>query len=90
MHAKFGWEDAGTLEATAEAATATHRDALGSGRAATWRPGDKYDPQMTMAVVKSARALAAAGNHGLRFSHLQYLLNAPQGKEDFGPAVGYF
>lgn len=78
------------LTAATKAAIATSWDALGSGEDAAWRSEDEYKPQTIIDVMKSRNALSAVGNEDIRFSHLQCLLNTPEGKERFGPARGSF
>lgn len=87
---KLGAEDRGILAVSAEAAIATSRDALVSGRNAAWRMGDEHDSPTTMGMVKCMHALYAARHDGLRFSHLRCLLNTPEAKEGFWPAIGSF
>lgn len=90
MPAQFCAEDGEILMAAAEATIATSRARLASGENAAWRPGDDYDPQTTMDVVKSRYVLSVSSNDGLVFAHLQCFLNIPEGKSGVGPAKGYF
>lgn len=51
---------------------------------------NEIDPDVAVVVIKSRSALAGAGNGGLRFSHLQFLIAIAVGNLQVGVAVGAF
>ena len=87
---KFGEDDAGMVAAATEAAVAARKIALSSGGEGAWRPENEYDPATAIEVIMSRNALSAAGNDGLRASHLQQLVKTITGKAGFSTALGTF
>lgn len=75
---------------------ASREDAVRTRRGEDRRPatddlrlvGEGY--QGTGQQGETPAALSAVGNDGLRFSHIQCLLNMLEGKEGFGPTIGSF
>ena len=90
VRAKFGDEDPDTVAAAAAAAVAESRDALacgGDGGDAEEQPVEDLDPQILLDVIRGRSALSAAGNDGLRFSHLQRVVGTEVGKNEFPAAI---
>lgn len=90
VRVKFGGEDAAVETATVEAAMAASAATMSTGRETGWRQETDFDPRVAVDVVKSRNVMFSAGNGGLKFSHLQYVINTAGSKDNFRAAIGAF
>lgn len=86
MTAKFGAEDTFLVTAAAKARVTASGGALSTDRKLNWRMETEFDPNAAFEVLEFRSALIDCPglvNDGVRFSHLQYVVNTAEGQKSF-------
>ncbi|CAN0541723.1 unnamed protein product, partial [Laminaria digitata] len=78
------------VSAAAVAAVLASATEVEDGNAPPWRPDDEYASEVLFDVISSRSALSGPGNDGQRFAHLQPIIHADIGREDFGRGMTAF